>query len=457
MPAPTKSMSEIVNHLKSFGFVFQSSAIYGGLANTWDYGPLGVQLLNNIKRLWWKHFVTLEPNNVGLDSKILLNPLVWQASGHIANFSDPVIENKITNKRYRADHLYESLTHKSASLLSLAALEEYIHKHVREYDNSPAQWTKIMRFNLMFQTAQGVNDAQKQHLYLRPETAQGIFINFNNVQRALRLKLPFGIGQIGKSFRNEVTPGNFIFRTREFEQMELEFFTHPAAAPAAYDYYVTKAHQFLLSLGLRSEALRLHHHEPHELAHYAQATVDIEFCFPFGWQELMGIANRGDFDLQSHNQLASEAQRYFDPATNSNIVPHVIEPSIGADRLLLALVCDAYTIETLAPADQRVVLKLAYPLCPYQVAVLPLVKKQASAAQALYQQLLAADLVVTYDEAGSIGRRYRRQDAIGTYWCITYDYDSDQDAKVTIRHRDTMAQTRIQISEITDYIYNNSK
>lgn len=449
-----KSMTTIVNHLKSSGFVFQSSQIYGGLANTWDYGPLGTLMIDNLKKLWKKHFIFQELNNVMLDSKILLNSQVWKASGHIDNFSDPVIENKINNKRYRADHIYEAITNKNAAQLSESQLEEFICNHVEEYDGSKAQWTKIMHFNLMFETAQGITEEAKNKIYLRPETAQGIFINFNNVQRAMRLKLPFGIGQIGKSFRNEVTPGNFIFRTREFEQMELEFFTFPneESSQNDYQYYLKKSQDFLIKLGLKPTSIQIRHHEESELAHYAKATADIEFNFPFGWSELMGIAHRGDFDLMAHNKLANETQKYFDQNTNQFIIPYVIEPSIGVDRLLLALLCDGYEEEKLANDEQRVVLKLAYSVCPYKVAILPLVKKQASGAQKIWKDLLDHELSVTYDETGSIGKRYRRQDAIGTYWCITYDYDSDNDQCVTIRHRDTMEQTRIRIDEIIEFI-----
>lgn len=449
-----KSMSEIVNHLKSSGFVFQSSQIYGGLANTWDYGPLGILMINNLKQLWQQYFILQELNNVMLDSKILLNPQVWKASGHIENFSDPVIENKTNNKRYRADHVYEDFTKQSATELSESELERFIWDNVKEYDGAKTNWTKIMHFNLMFETAQGITEEAKNKIYLRPETAQGIFINFNNVQRAMRLKLPFGIGQIGKSFRNEVTPGNFIFRTREFEQMELEFFTFPDETTAQNDYqhYLKKSRDFLINLGLKSTSIQIRHHDQSELAHYAKATADIEFNFPFGWSELMGIAHRGDFDLLAHNKLANEQQKYFDQNINQFIIPYVIEPSIGVDRLLLALLCDAYNVEQLKNDEQRIVLKLSYQVCPYKIAILPLVKKQAPAALKIWKDLIAKNISATYDETGSIGKRYRRQDAIGTYWCITYDYDSDSDQCITIRHRDTMEQTRIRIDEITDFI-----
>ena len=452
-----KDMSEIINHLKTFGFVFQSSEIYGGLANTWDYGPLGILLINNIKKKWWKEFITLEENNVGFDSKILLNSKVWQASGHLSNFTDPLIENKINNKRYRADHIYEELTSQNSSLLTKEQLEKWIQENVKEYDGSKTNWTNIRQFNLIFQTAQGIVEDNKNIIYLRPETAQGIFINFNNVQRSMRLKLPFGIGQIGKSFRNEVTPGNFIFRTREFEQMELEYFTYPDQDEKSYKYYVEKSKNFILSLGIKKESIRLRIHEKEELAHYSKGTTDIEFEFPFGWGELMGIANRTDFDLKSHNKISNTELKYFDQEKNESIIPYVIEPSVGVDRLLLAIIVDSFIKEKLENNDERIVMKLNYEMCPYKACVLPLVKKQGEKAKSIFRNLIKKGLDVLYDETGSIGKRYRRQDAIGTYWCITYDYDSEKDDCVTIRHRDTMKQERIKINNIFDYIINKEE
>ena len=452
MKNKNKDMQKIINHLKTFGFVFQSSEIYGGLSNTWDYGPLGVSLMNNIKKQWWKSFITLEENNVGFDSKILLNPKVWQASGHLGNFSDPLIENKVNNKRYRADHIYEEITNKNAANLSKEELENWIKKNVKEYDGSKTDWTNIRNFNLMFKTAQGVVEDDKNTIYLRPETAQGIFINFNNVQRSMRLKLPFGIGQIGKSFRNEVTPGNFIFRTREFEQMELEYFTYPDQDDEAYKYYVKKSKDFITSLGIKDESIKLRIHEKEELAHYSKGTTDIEFEFPFGWGELMGIANRTDFDLKSHNKLADTELKYFDQEKNETIIPYVIEPSVGVDRLMLAIIVDSYNEEKIDENDTRIVMKLDYKICPYKVCVLPLVKKQSEQAKQIFKKLIENDIEATYDEAGSIGKRYRRQDAIGTFWCITYDYDSENDNCVTIRNRDTMEQKRIKIDEIINFI-----
>lgn len=447
-----KDISAIINHLKASGFVFQSSEIYGGLANTWDYGPLGVQLMNNIKNLWWKEFILKEKNNVSLDSKILLNSNIWKSSGHLSNFSDPLIENKINNKRYRADHIYESLTNKSATNLTKEELEKWIHENVQEYDGSKTNWTNIKNFNLMFETFQGVVEDQKSKIYLRPETAQGIFVNFNNIQRSMRLKLPFGVGQIGKSFRNEITPGNFIFRTREFEQMEMEYFTYPENAEEDYKYYIKKSKNFILSLGIKEESIRVREHHDKELAHYSKATCDIEFIFPFGQGELMGIANRGDYDLTSHNKHANEKLRYFDQNTNQWITPYVIEPSVGSDRLMLAIIVDAYNEETLSNGEKRIVFNFDYKVCPYQVCVLPLVKNQNEKAKQIFDNLIENEILATYDESGSIGKRYRRQDSIGTYWCITYDYDSDNDNCVTIRNRDTMEQERISIDKIISYI-----
>ncbi|MBD5422888.1 MAG: glycine--tRNA ligase [Mycoplasma sp.] len=450
-----KDMNSIINHLKSTGYVFQSSEIYGGLANTWDYGPLGVLLMNNIKRHWWKTFITTEENNVGIDSKIILNSKVWESSGHLSNFSDPLIENKINNKRYRADHIFEEITKKNASELTKEELEKWIKENVKEYDNSKTDWTNIRNFNLMFQTSQGVVEDKKNSVYLRPETAQGIFINFNNVQRSMRLKLPFGIGQIGKSFRNEVTPGNFIFRTREFEQMELEYFTFPDKDEETYKYYVDKSKKFILSLGIKEESIKLRVHDKSELAHYSKGTTDIEFIFPFGQGELMGIANRGNYDLVSHNKNSETELKYFDTESNQKIIPHIIEPSVGIDRLMLAIIVDSYEEEKIDNNDTRIVMKLDYKICPYKICVLPLVKKQTPQAKAIWKNLLENNIEATFDESGSIGKRYRRQDSIGTYWCLTYDYDSEVDNCITIRNRDTMKQERIKIDEIISYINKN--
>lgn len=446
-----KNMKDIVNHLKNSGFVFQSSEIYGGLANTWDYGPLGVNIINNIKKEWWKSFITIEENNVGLDSKILLNPKIWEASGHISNFSDPLVENKINHKRYRADHIYEEVTKKNCDGMSNEALEEFLKNNVKEYDESKTEWTEIKQFNLMFETSQGVIDSKKNSIYLRPETAQGIFVNFNNIQRSLRLKLPFGVGQIGKSFRNEVTPGNFIFRTREFEQMELEFFTFSERDEEDYNYYVKKSFNFIKSLGINEKSLKIRVHGKEELAHYSKGTSDIEFLFPFGWGEVMGISNRQDFDLLSHNKLSNTKLQYLDPETNKFIVPTVIEPSVGVDRLLLALLVDSYEVEQLEN-EERIILKIDKNIAPYKVAILPLVKKLSIEARKIYQELVNNDIATSFDETGSIGKRYRRQDSIGTYYSITFDYDSLNDKMITIRNRDNMKQERILISNIQNYI-----
>ncbi len=446
-----KDMKIIVNHLKNLGFVFQSSEIYGGLSNTWDYGPLGISMINKIKKEWWKNFINMEINNVGLDSKILLNPKIWEASGHISNFSDPLIENKINHKRYRADHIYEEVSKKNCDGMNNEILEKFLKENVKEYDGSKTDWTEIKQFNLMFETAQGVTEDKKIPIYLRPETAQGIFINFNNIQRSLRLKLPFGVGQVGKSFRNEVTPGNFIFRTREFEQMELEFFTFPERDKEDYDYYVKKSHDFIISLGIKESSLKIRIHEEEELAHYSKGTSDIEFLYPFGWGEVMGISNRQDFDLTSHNKLSNTKLQYLVPETNKFIVPTVIEPSVGVDRLLLAILVDAFEIEKLENED-RIILKIDKNIAPYKVAILPLVKKLSDQAKELYLDLVKNDIETSFDEIGSIGKRYRRQDAIGTYYSITFDYDSLEDKMVTIRNRDTMIQERILIEKIKDYI-----
>lgn len=454
MSNKNKDIQLLINHLKSFGFVFQSSEIYGGLANTWDYGPLGILMINNLKKMWWKFFITIEDNNVGIDSKILLNPKVWEASGHLSNFSDPLIENKINNKRYRADHLYEDYSKKSSEGKSFQELEEYIKNNIKEYENSKTDWTKIKQFNLMFKTNQGVVEENKNQVYLRPETAQGIFINFNNIQRSMRLKLPFGVGQIGKSFRNEVTPGNFIFRTREFEQMELEFFSKPENSDYFYNYYVDKSKKFILLTGIKEKSIKLRVHDKSELAHYSKGTVDIEFNFPFGWGELMGIAHRTDFDLKSHNKLANEELKYFDVENKKWIIPHVIEPSVGVDRLLFAILVDSFCIEKINE-DERFVLKLSKDIAPFKVAILPLVKKHSKIAKEIQKDLLLKDIEATFDETGSIGKRYRRQDSIGTLWCVTIDYDTILDNKVTIRNRDTMNQERIFINEIENYIKNN--
>ncbi|WP_078746878.1 glycine--tRNA ligase [Mycoplasmopsis verecunda] len=449
-------MQTIVNHLKNSGFVFQGSEIYGGLSNTWDYGPLGSLLKDNIMNAWKREFVIKEGNNFLIDSKILMNPNVWVTSGHVSNFSDPLIENKINGKRYRADKLIQEFDESIIpEKMSFEEMAQFVKDHIFEYDGEKTNWSEIKKFNLMFETSQGVIEGAKSKVYLRPETAQGIFINFKNVQRTMRTKLPFGIAQVGKSFRNEVTPGNFIFRTREFEQMELEFFSKPEEANEWFNYYINKAYAFVQKLGIKSESIRIRAHEKEELAHYSDATSDIEFKFPFGWGELLGVANRTDYDLKSHMNATGESLDYLEPETNTKIVPYVIEPSMGLDRLMLAIVSDAYAEERLSENDSRVVLKFTYDLAPYKVAVLPLVKKLSTTSKEIFDNLINQGISVTYDEAGSIGKRYRRQDAIGTYWCLTVDYDTLEDNCVTLRNRDTMEQVRIEISKLAEFLKNN--
>ena len=447
-----KKMIDIQNHLKQTGFVFQGSEIYGGLANTWDYGPLGVLLKNNIRDAWWKEFVTKEPSNFGLDSKILLNPEVWKASGHVGNFNDPLVENKVNGKRYRADKIIEEIDPSiNAETLSFKEMDKFL-ENVKEYDNSKTEWSKVKEFHLMFETKQGITDESSNIIYLRPETAQGIFINFKNVQRSTRAKLPFGIAQVGKSFRNEVTPGNFTFRTREFEQMELEVFSKEEDGEKLYRKYIDKSFSFVKNLGLKEESLRLREHDKEELAHYAKGTTDVEFKFPFGWGELLGIANRGTYDLKAHAKASKEDLSYRDPITNEVITPNVVEPSMGLDRLMLAILIDAYDVEQLEK-DERIVLRLNKDIAPYKVAVLPLNKKYHSeSAKKVFATLVDKGLSVTYDEAGSIGKRYRRQDAIGTPLVITVIDETEKDESITIRFRDDMSQKEINLKELNKYL-----
>ncbi len=447
-----KDMQTIVNHLKQSGYVFQGSDIYGGLSNTWDYGPLGVLLTKNVKETWWREFITKEPHNHGIDAKILMNPKVWEASGHVGNFSDPLVENKTNGKRYRADKLIEEHNPKiNAEIMSKEEMEAYLKEHITKYEGADTEWTEIREFHLMFETQQGVVVDKKSTIFLRPETAQGIFVNFANVQRSQRAKIPFGIGQIGKSFRNEVTPGNFIFRTREFEQMELEYFVKPGEDDEAYKYYINKAMNFIISLGIKEENIKFREHDKEELAHYSKGTTDIEYNFPFGWGELLGVSNRTDFDLKAHATHSGEKLEYRDPITNEVYTPYVIEPSFGMDRLVLTLICDAYEIEQLEN-DERVVLRINKNLAPYRAAILPLTKKISKEAKKVFALLIDEGFSVAFDEAGSIGKRYRRQDSIGTPYAITFDYDSLEDGMATIRHRDTMEQERVLISDIANYI-----
>ena len=448
-----KDFEKIKNHLKETGFIFQGSSIYGGLANTWDYGPLGTLITKNLKDLWMKEFVQKEPNNFALDSKILMNPKVWEASGHVGNFSDPLIENKKNGKRYRADHIVEELfPDVNAEAMSKEELGAFLKENVTKYDGSDVDWTDIREFHLMFETQQGVVQDAKSKVYLRPETAQGIFVNFKNVQRSMRAKVPFGIGQIGKSFRNEVTPGNYTFRTREFEQMELEYFVKPGTEDEAYQYYIDKSWNFAKLAGLREESMSLRVHDAEELAHYSKGTTDIEFEFPFGIGELMGVASRTDFDLNAHMSHSGESLEYLDPTTNEKYVPFVIEPSMGMDRLTLAALIDAYEVEQLEKGE-RVVLKLDKKMAPYQVAVLPLNKKYHSeSAKATFAKLVDMGISVTYDEAGSIGKRYRRQDAIGTPIAMTIIDETATEGKVTLRFRDSMEQVEINLDELSNYL-----
>lgn len=453
-----KTMDKIVSLCKTRGFVFPGSEIYGGLANTWDYGPLGVEFKNNVKKAWWKKFIQESPYNVGLDSAILMNPEVWVASGHVGGFSDPLMDCKECKTRYRADKLIEDYMQSNGEPNPIVdgwsndKMKQYIDENGIACPECGAKnFTDIRQFNLMFKTHQGVTEDSKALVYLRPETAQGIFVNFKNVQRASRKKLPFGIGQIGKSFRNEITPGNFIFRTREFEQMELEFFCKPGEDLEWFNYWKNFCKNWLLSLGMKEDNIRLRDHEKEELSHYSNATTDIEYKFPFGWGELWGIADRTDFDLKQHINHSGEDLVYFDSETNEKVVPYCIEPSVGADRVLLAFLVDAYDEEQLEDGDVRTVLRFHPAIAPFKAAVLPLSKKLADGAREVYTEL-AKDFMVDYDETGSIGKRYRRQDEIGTPFCITFDFDSLNDKMVTVRDRDTMQQVRIPISEVKNYI-----
>ena len=455
-----KTMDKIVALCKGRGFVFAGSEIYGGLANTWDYGPLGVELKNNVKRAWWQKFVQESPYNVGLDSAILMNPRVWVASGHVSTFNDPLIDCKSCKTRHRADKLVENwnaehgVTDVNVEAMDNDALIAYIReKGVCCPDCGKSDFTDIRKFNLMFKTHQGVTEDTAATVYLRPETAQGIFVNFKNIQRTTRRKIPFGVCQIGKSFRNEITPGNFTFRTREFEQMELEFFCKPGTDLEWFDYWRQYCHKWLLDLGLTEAHLRLRDHEQAELSHYSNATTDFEFLFPFGWGELWGIADRTDFDLTAHQNESGEGMEYFDQESGEKYIPYVIEPSLGADRVTLAFLIDAYDEEVIDAEknDTRVVLRFHPALAPIKCAVLPLSKKLSIPAVELYHKL-QKHFMTDYDEAGSIGKRYRRQDEIGTPLCITYDFESEQDGCVTVRDRDTMQQTRMKIEDLESYI-----
>ena len=448
-----KTMEKIVALCKGRGFVYPGSEIYGGLSNSWDYGPLGVEFKNNVKNAWWQRFVRENPYNVGLDSAILMNPQTWVASGHVGGFSDPLMDCKSCKTRHRADKLIED-TGVNPAGWSFEEMSQYIKDHgITCPECGSSDFTDIRKFNLMFKTFQGVTEDAKSELYLRPETAQGIFVNFPNIQRTTRRKLPFGVCQIGKSFRNEITPGNFIFRIREFEQMELEFFCKPGTELDWFKYWKDYCHKFLLDLGIKDENLRLRDHSQKELSHYSNATTDFEFMFPFGWGELWGVASRTDFDLTRHQETSGKSMEYFDQEENKKYIPYVIEPSLGADRVALAFLCDAYDEEVVdeAKGDTRVVLRLHPALAPVKAAILPLSKKLGEQATEVYTAL-SKKFSVDYDDAGSIGKRYRRQDEIGTPFCITYDFDSLEDKCVTVRERDTMQQIRMPIEKLGEYI-----
>lgn len=456
-----KDMEKIVALAKSRGFVYSGSEIYGGLANTWDYGPLGVELKNNIKKAWWKKFIQENEHNIGIDCAILMNSKVWEASGHIGGFSDPLMDCKVCHERFRADKIIEDFMENNGIKGNPDAMNYDEMKIFIDNNNincpscDEHNFTDIREFNLMFETNTGVTKDSKNSVYLRPETAQGIFVNFKNVQRTSRKKIPFGIGQIGKSFRNEITPGNFTFRTREFEQMELEFFCKPKDEIKWFNYWKDFCMNFLTSLSIKEENVWFRDHEKTELSHYSNATTDIEYLFPFGKGELWGIASRTDFDLKNHSENSGENLEYFDPTTNEKYVPYCIEPSLGADRVTLAFLCEAYDEEELTDSkgniDIRTVLRFHPALAPVKVAILPLSKKLSEGALAIYRDL-SKHFNCEYDDTSSIGKRYRRQDEIGTPFCITYDFDSEEDASVTVRNRDTMEQERIKIDKLKEYI-----
>ena len=451
------SMEQITAIAKHRGFIFPGSEIYGGLANTWDYGPLGVELKNNVKKAWWKKFIQESPYNVGLDAAILMNPKTWVASGHVGNFNDPMIDCKQCKARHRADKIIENaLAAKGIELvvdgLSFDQMMDLVREHHIVCPECGAfDYTDIRQFNLMFKTHQGVTETSASEIYLRPETAQGIFVNFKNVQHTMRKKLPFGIGQIGKSFRNEITPGNFTFRTREFEQMELEFFCKPGEDLKWFEYWRGFCRDWLLNLGMKEDSIRLRDHSADELSHYSNGTTDIEYRFPFGWGELWGIADRTDYDLKQHMEHSGEDFNYIDQEANERYIPYCIEPSLGADRVTLAFLIDSYEEQALDKDDSRTVLHLHPALAPFKAAIFPLSKKLSDGAGQIFASL-SKDFMVDYDDTGSIGKRYRRQDEIGTPFCITYDFESEQDGQVTVRDRDTMEQMRMPITNLKGFL-----
>lgn len=446
------SFEEIVNHLKTYGYVYQGSEIYGGLSNSWDFGTLGSYLKKNIKDLWWKEFIEKSPYNVGIDSSILMNPKTWEASGHLKGFSDSMVDCKECKSRFRADQMIEDATGISVEGKTGEEMDAIIEEHQIACPKcGKHNFTNARPFNLMFKTFIGTVEDAKSVVYLRPETAQGIFVNFNNVLRTSRKKLPFGIGQIGKSFRNEITPGNFIFRVREFEQMELEFFCEPGTDLEWYEYWVKTCFDFVLRMGIKEENLRIRPHDPEELSFYSKGTSDIEYAFPFTtWGEVWGIADRTDYDLKQHQEHSGKALTYRDPQTNEVYVPYCVEPSVGVERLFLMAVCDAYDVEKLEN-DERVVMHLHPALAPVKACICPLVKKLSADAREVFNDLID-EFHCEFDEAGTIGKRYRRNDAIGTPFCITYDFDSLEDKCVTVRHRDSMEQERVEISKLKEYI-----
>ena len=451
------TMEKLVALCKSRGFVYPGSEIYGGLANAWDYGPLGVELKNNVKKAWMKKFVQESKYNVGLDAAILMNPKTWIASGHVGGFSDPLIDCKNCKTRHRADKLIEDWAHENnKDMVADGMTDEEMINFIKENNIvcpkcGEQNFTPIRKFNLMYKTYQGVTEDSSSEIYLRPETAQGIFVNFKNVLRTTRRKLPMGIGQVGKSFRNEITPGNFIFRIREFEQMELEFFCKPGTDMEWFEYWRAFCKNWLLNLGMKEEKIRLRDHSPEELCFYSKGTTDIEFAFPFGWGELWGIADRTDYDLKQHAQYSGEDFTYLDQETGEKFVPYCVEPSLGRDRVTLAFLCNAYEEQEIAEGDVRTVLHLHPALAPYKVAVLPLSKKLSEKAEEVYAKL-SKNFMCDYDEAGSIGKRYRREDEIGTPYCVTIDFDTLEDECVTIRDRDTMEQVRVKIDELENWI-----
>ncbi len=461
-----KTMDKIVALCKTRGFIFPGSEIYGGLANSWDYGPLGVEFKNNVKKAWWKKFVQESKYNVGLDSAIIMNPQAWVASGHVGGFSDPLMDCKQCKMRHRADKLIEDyafenkLTDVNPAGWSFEEMAAFIkEKNIACPSCGGHEFTDIKKFNLMFKTFIGVTEDAKNEVYLRPETAQGIFVNYANIQRTTRKKLPFGVCQIGKSFRNEITPGNFVFRTREFEQMECEFFCKPDTDLDWFYYWKDYCKNWLISLGMKDENMRLRDHEKEELSFYSKATTDIEFLFPFGWGELWGIADRTNYDLGRHQEASGKSLEYFDPETNEHYVPYVVEPSLGADRVALAFLCEAYDEEVLDAEknDKRTVLRLHPALAPVKAAILPLSKKLSQAAMEKVYAPLCKEFNVEFDDAGSIGKRYRRQDEIGTPFSICYDFESEEDGCVTIRYRDSMEQDRVKIEDLIEIIRESLK